>query len=615
MSSSSATPEKTKRGFGIVAIVKRKRSKKTTKESLSGSDQQINILPSTPEPDIQPEYTSATETIDFEEPRKTMATMQESQVAELSKQVTEAYEDLDQAEAKIEEQGKRIVALEGEVDELRKKSSALESKVNEFEKVSADLDDESFAAAQEFQHKKEVEDLKEQLEKRKTLEQDLLNANTELQEVKAQNEAMQFQKERSTTRDKMKTLSEEKSSKEEVTRLQKELKIVEHNLHQQKSLSEVQHKANLDSIQRIQQKNKALQNRCDEMEKERLQLKLENNRLAKKLEKSGSYTEKKRLQTEQEAAAIELKTIQRKNAKLEKRLSMSTQMLDLIEQGSTIMLNDMDSPTSSTSASGVTSPIPVTLSEARIISMEKELQQMETKLSAFEEEKSDLLTRAITAEKNVEGLTMKLKQVDSELFQEKEANNTLESQAESLRQQATTQLSPEGDGDTLQSKVLRLEKEIEQNSIKFRVKEKDLWATVEAQKQQITELEFEKIALEESLLIDESTDVEDDQEENLPATSEKVILLEEQLRLTNDQNLALEGEVDKLRNDAADMMKSLEFELADIAETSQDKIIKDLKQDLKQSGKQYEDTIREISRLQSIIDEQVSSYNNMYVSS
>ena len=609
--SSSSKPEKTKKGFGIVAIVKRKRSKKaSSKDSLGSNQQKPSTLPSPLEPDtsnIQVEGASVSESIDFGGPElqdsATMATMKESQVAELSKQLTEAYDDLDLAESKIEEDTKQIAALEGELDKLRKKSTALESKVAEFENVSADLDDDSFTVAQEFQYKKQIDDLKEKLEKRKKLEQELFDTKVELQETKAQYDAIQFQRERSTTRDKMKNLSQEKTSKDEVVRLQKELRTTEHKLQLQKSTLEAQQKASLDSIQRIQQKNKAIQKRCDELEKERLHFKLENGRLEKKLEKSGSYSEKKRIQTEQEAAAMELKNMQRKNAKLEKRLSMSTQMLDLIGQGSSMILDGASSPTRSESSSGVTSPVPITLSEARIMNLEKEIQQMEAKLSKFEEENHSLLERATTAEMNVEGLTMKLKEVDSKLFQEKEANNNLETKTESLRQQT---LSPIGEDDSPQAKIQQLETEIEQNAVKFRVKEKDLWATIEAQKRQVTELEMEKISLEERLLEDDSTDVEDDQaEEKSATTNEKVGALEEQLSLMRDNNEALQAEVEQLKSEAAEFMQSLESELGDVTDTSQEEIVTDLKQSLKERTIQYEDTIREIARLKNIIEEQV----------
>lgn len=543
-----------------------------------------------------------------------------SSVEELKRELDEAYKDLDLAETKVEEDAEKIKQLEAEIDKLHKKSSELEAKVSEIEKVSADLDDESFDAAQEFQYKKQIEELQQQLAKRETLEKQLTDTKLELQEVRAQYEAVQFQQQRSTTRDKMKILSDEKSSKEEVQRLQKELRAVERKNKQLELSYEAKLKANQESIQRVQEKNKALVKKCDEMEKDRLQMKVEKTRLEKKLEKTGSYAEKKRFKTEQEAAEMELQNMKRKNAKLEKRLSMSTQMMDIIGRGSTLVLDgqgSIGSPVSemSPTSSGMASPVPsMTLSEARILNLEKELHEMETKLGEISEENENLRDRAIIAERNVENLTKKLKEIDSELFHEKEANSSLEIEAEVLRQQATTPSMSIGDDNLLQKRVRELEKELEQNEIKFRVKEKDLWSTIEAQKRLLSDLEMEKIALEERLLDEEATDIEDDDTHTKPTAnlSKRVEELEEQLYVTNQENEQLKAEVEKLKNEAKEIMESLEAELGDSTDGGQRDFLKEqnaeLKMTLEEKTEQYVDTIREIARLKNIIEDQVRCY-------
>ena len=593
---SSSSTKSGKKSSGLLAIVKRKKSKKA-------SSTQEPILPLTEEQ---------------KEPVSSEATKM-SESAELSRQLAEAFEDLDLAETKIEEDAKKIAALEDEIKSLHKKSQELESKVTEMEKVSADIDDESFDTAKEFQYQQQIEELQQQLDKRRNLEKKLSDTNLELQEVRAQYEAVQFQKQRSTTREKMKSLSNEASSKEEVLRLQKEVRAAERKLQQQQATYEAKLKANLESMQRVQDKNKAIQKKCDEMEKEQLQLRMEKTRLEKKIEKSDTYKEKKRIKVEQEAAEMELKNMKRKHAKLEKRLSMSTQMLNVISRGSSIILDEHeeDSPASpasemSPSSSGVSSPVPsMTLSEARILNLEKEMQQLESQLSLANEENQKLRDRATTAESNVESLTKKLKEVDSELFHEKKANNSLEIEAESLRQQATTPSSSVGDDDFLQAQIKKLEREVEQNEVKFRVKEKDLWSTIEAQKRQITELEMEKIALEERLLEDDATDVEEDETAAKPsASSKRVEALEEELKLVSEENIELRAEVEKLQNEAREIMESLETELGDSIDGSQVDAIKqenqELKKTLEEKSEQYVDTIREIARLKSIIEDQVS---------
>ncbi len=586
--------------------MKRKKSKQEPQDSVPSQLQPKQIVQEVPIP--IPEVPIP------EVPIPEATAMSDARNDDLSRQLAEAFEDLDSAESKIEEDTKKIQALEDQIDILRKKSSKMESKVFEMEKVSAELDDASFDAAQEFQYKQQIEELQGQLEERKNLEQQLSDTKLELQEVTAQYDTVKFQQQRSTTRDKMKSLSDEKSSREEVTRLQKDLRGVERKLQQQEATYEAKLKANQDSIKRVQEKNKAIQKRCDEMENERLQLKVERTRLEKKLEKTGSYAEKKRIKTEQEAAEMELQNVKRKHAKLEKRFSMSTQMLDMIGQGSSLMLDrNGDSPISefSPSSSGVASPVPVmTLSEARIDNLERELYQLEHQLTTTSEENHNLKDRATTAEKNVENLTKRLKEIDSELFHEKEANTSLEMEADTLRQQATTPTSPIGDDNSLQTRFKKLEKEIQQSEIKFRVKEKDLWATIEAQKQQISELEIDNITLEERLLEDEATDVEDDEPQNKSSanSTNRIDELEQQLHSSQVENEELRAEIEKLQAEAKEIMESLEAELGDSTDGGRSDLIQqnaDMKNTLEEKSEQYLDTIREIARLKNIIEDQV----------
>lgn len=587
-----------KKSSGILSIVKRKKSKKESAQDFVA----------VPEETVTVQGTSTPET----------AAMEANSHEQLSKQLSEAYEDLDLAEMKIDEDAKNIEALNDEIDALREKSLNLESKISKMESVSAELDDTSFDAAQEFQYKKQIEELQGQLEERKNLEKQLSDVKIELQEVQAQYETVQFQQQRSTTRNKMKSLSDEKNSKEEVVRLQKELRATERKLQQQELMYEAKLKVKQESIQRVQDKNKALLKKCDEMDKERLQLKVEKSRLEKKLEKTGSYAEKKRMKTEQEAAELELQNMKKKHAKLEKRLSMSTQMLDIIGQGSSLMLDggpDSSSPISefSPSSSGLSSPVPtMSLSEARIMNLEKELEQLDIKLNMANEENDALKDRAITAEKNVDSLSMKLKEVDSDLFNERRTSSSLELEAEMLRQQSATPSSPMGDDGSLQAHVKKLENDIQQREIKFRVKEKDLWSTIEAQKKQISELEMDKIVLEERLLEDEATDVEDD-EATTTNTTKEIEDFQQKLQEANSENMALKEEIEKLKAEAQEIMDSLEADLGDSTDSDQKELLKqqnkELKISLEEKSDEYLDTIREIARLRNIIEDQVTMFS------
>lgn len=587
----SSKEKSTKRGFGIIAISKKKKSKKKT--SGAGIDERNTS-----------DTITEVETIDFVE-----GAAMDDEVVELTKQLEQARTELDSAEEKMGKDAVRIVKLEEELKNSQELTEKLQEKVGEFEKISGDLDDESYGAAQEFQLKQQVDKLRVELEKRKNLEHQLTETKTELQEIKSQYEEIQFKQSQTNTRSKIKSLTEEKVNRDEVLRLQKEVRSLEHKLKYDQSTFDAQLKAGQDSLQRAQEKTKAIQMRFDEVEKERLELKITNTRLEKKLEKVGSYAEKRRLQTEQETAELELHNLRRKNAKLEKKLSMSQQMLDIIETGSDIM-SDVGDVDRSRRSSGTLSPIPVTLSEARIMNLEREVNQLEMKNSKLIREIEELKDRSADAGQSSDLLSLKVSQLEEQLANEKKTVEELEKEAQS-RNRAISELESElekvtshGSGSgyvqSLQGKIGELEKLVEETETKFRVKEKDLWATIESQKKKIQEIEMEKLKLELGEDEEELTDVEEEEPAEPPSEMrERLESLQVELESVKIHNEQLKTDLEKQAADTEEFLKSVESELESVAPTDNT----ELRKELREKTKEHEDALREIERLERRISE------------
>ena len=437
---------------------------------------------------------------------------------------------LKQAGGKIRGQELTIASLQSELQKSQKELEESQDELANMAQITENLDDDSFHEAQEFQLKKKIGELQEELTKRKNLERQVNTLKEEIQDLQTQNQELRFQEERSSTRSKMKSLSEEKTLKEEVQRLQKELRASERKLKIESSNIDAQMKVAQDSNERLQEKVKIAQRRADEIEKEKMDLRIENNRLMKKLESSGSFAEKKRFQNEQETAQLELKNLKRKTERLEQKLITASQQ----------MLNTagLESSEGSGESGGASFAPRQTLSEARIGHLEKELAQLEATVSKLKKENSTLADKASGCEQTSEVFALKVKQLDQQLSKETTKAEEMETELNRLRQLAA------GDsGEDYLTKVLKqiedLEKGAKEQETRFHVKEKDLWSTIEAQKKQIQELEMEKLALELGEEEEGEQSDSDDRRSETPKMSSEVISLREEVEKLKSENQTL----------------------------------------------------------------------------
>ena len=292
-------------------------------------------------------------------------------------------------------------------------------------------------------------DLESELHKKNEQVKELAD---EVAELRAQNQELRFQLERTDTRSKMKSISEEKQNKEEIQRLQKELRTTEQTLKLTTSDFEAQLKVYQDKNDRLQEKIKIVNSNFDKLDKERLELKLENSRLQNKLDKSGSFVEMKRIQTVRDTVEMELENLKRKNEKLEEQL-------------------DSDGIGGNTS-----------------------IQSQKRELFRLKEENKSLQDKRESLEQTTEVLSLKVKQLDDQLKTERMRAEEMEADVEKLRQ--ITDSGSENYIESLLQQKEKLQATCTDLETSFKVKEKDLWLTIESQKKTIEELEIAQLKLE-----------------------------------------------------------------------------------------------------------------------
>ena len=551
-------------------------------------------------------------------------------------------------------QEEKFQELERELKESQELVRRLEKKAAQYENVSAELDDDSYDAAQMFQLKKELSDTREELAKYDALKQELTDTKQELAEFRAQNEELVMQQSRKSTRTDIQRIRAEKTTREEVERLHKELRQMERNTKSQTSMVEAQLKVSKDSLQRAAEKAQALQRRLDLVDKERMDLKLENQRLTRKLEKSDSYVEKKRTQMEAETHQMEIANLKRKTVKLEKQLSLSTMNLtDINELGDSFNIGKpirSSSRPMSQVSSGTTSPIPMTLSEARIENLEKEVHTLEEQNSTLESQNVSLKDELSAAQQKATILIVQVEQLQAGIGSESQPQDVLTQLPQyhnSIPQQ------PVSNGDTrdeatvhqeLQQEIAKLKKELENKGTELRVRVKEMKATNEELKRQVEELEMEKLRLElgedeEEGEGEDMTDTEEDakQKENGKPTEdakppqedesevkvlrERLMSLQDELHFVSQNNTNLQAKLEQQKKEAEVFVKSIESELSDVREaeeerTREEKLVErneELKNKLREQQDTCSDMIRETARLKSVLTDQVCMFVHAFV--
>ena len=532
------------------------------------------------------------------------------------------------------EDADRVAVLEQALEASRTVILQLRQKVEQFEKASAELDDESYDAAQTFQLKKELTDLREELAKIEEMKHELADAKHELAELRAQNEELELQQSRKSTRTDIQRIKSEKTTREEVERLHKELRQMERNATSQTAMVEAQLKASKDSLQRAAEKTQALQRRLDLVDKERMDIKLENQRLSRKLEKSDSYAEKKRAQMEVESQEMEISNLKRKNSKLEKQISLSTMNLsDIGKIGGSFNIPNpsrTDSRNDSHVSSGTSSPIPMTLSEARVENLERELQTLEEQNTTLETKNEALKKELQAAQDKAMVLTSQVDQLQSAGGSQQEGEDVL-TQLPQFQQNSVANRPAQDDSlfNELQQEVAKLKKELDDKGTELRVRVREMKATNDELKRQVEELEMEKLRLE--LGEDEEgggTDTEEgeqkekevtpqpqpaDDDSEVKVLRERLMSLQDELVNVSQNNDELQAKLTKQQEEAERFMQSIASELNEVQPTEEEKSreqkLTERNEELKAKINEQQDAmnnmIKETARFKAIIADQV----------
>ncbi len=471
----------------------------------------------------------------------------EDLLEDLKSQLQFAKNDLEAAESKIDEDEDLIASLEGRLQALQAELDRTREKLIDLEKSSQS-------------HTANIPGQNEDLQERIALDKQVKDLSHEVAELRAQNQELTFQQERNNTRSKIKSINEDKQNKEEQQRLQKEVRKAEQALKMATSTYEAQLKASQDKNDRLLEKIKVATSRFDELDKERLELKLENSRLQNKLEKSGSFIEMKRIQTVQETVQMELDTLKRKNIKLEEDLANSGG-----ERNSSV-------------------------------------QNQKRELTKLKEENKILVEKNESLEQTSEVFALKVKQLDSHLAAEKA--RTIKSEAELEKLKKLSNLSQEDYIADLHQQIEALKTRLVDIETNFKVKEKDLWLTIEAQKKTIEELEIAKLKLElgedeevdDHGGIEKSTEVQSSEEnQRLMAENEK---MREELQTVDDQQALLEEKLEELSSANSSLENTLKERTSE-GELLKNKLVS-CQEELYASSLQEEKLVKELDEAKDI---------------
>ena len=386
-----------------------------------------------------------------------------------------------------------------------------------------------------------------------------------LQETRAQYEQLEAETRRSTTRSKISSISDDKRARDEVARLQKDLRQMERNLQAESAHMQAQLKASQDSLQRAQDKTIHMQRRVDAIDKEKLELKIANQRLSKKLEKQGLFAEKKRLELEKESHELELSNLRRKTSKLEKRLSMSQQLLDSISSPPRSDIMSPDGIRSPRSPASVVSPIPETLSESRIRHQEQELAQLGEELRRLRKEnerlRSEIAAGANQSLPNANPEAQlntipevqdsgRVEELEKLLTEEKQRCVGLQAEVEAFQSRVAAG-SEEAYVQELQHKYDKLQKAYEDKETQLRVQTKTWKATNDEIKRQMEELEIAKLKAElgEGEEGEEGEDTDTEESAEISGLRERLNSVHSELTAAQSTNEELQAEIEKRKQE------------------------------------------------------------------
>lgn len=193
-------------------------------------------------------------------------------------------------------------------------NSSLRAKVDELESVVKTLQET-------------IDQLENELQESRSCKDELVNANHDLQEALAATEQLRADRDRGRTRFRLQELTEERRVRDELAKLQKEYLNLQVTAKKEKEELEAQLGIARNSLKKMQEKVNKAQKQVDGLEKEKIELQIENRRLERR--QSSSTSIKSREKIEEEAKELEIQNLRRANQRLQKRMSLTGSMIAL----------------------------------------------------------------------------------------------------------------------------------------------------------------------------------------------------------------------------------------------------------------------------------------------
>lgn len=442
----------------------------------------------------------------------------------LREELQTARQHVQSLRERAELDGKKIAEIETRCAQLQNEKGQWEEGIAQAEDIAL-LNSSLRAKIDELEMlvkplKETVEQLENELLESKSCKEELGDVKHDLEEALAEVEQLRAERDRGITRSRLQGLTGERGIRDELAKLQKEFLKLEFTAKKEKEELEAQLGLARDGLTRVQEKANKAQKQVDALEKEKVELQIENRRLEKRQLNSTSAKSRERI--EEEAKELEIQNLRRTNQRL-KRMSITGSMLAL---DTVVETDNLASQRVSPDVSG-----------------EVEMKKMMDRQRKLEDElnKSQSIILA---------LKERLKRSEKSLETEREDLSHIRTEYDKLK----TYLE-EGDKryvDEISSKVLELKSQLESREEEFRETEVDL-------KTRNRNLQSQLDALFDNggQLPDEDEEVNDDEDEEIAVLKDKIVHLEDQLNMTRAQKQELEERIAREEREVMELAASI----------------------------------------------------------
>ena len=373
-----------------------------------------------------------------------------------------------------------------------------------------------------------IEQLEKELQESRSCKDKLGNAMHDLQEALAEIEQLRAERNRGFTRSRLQELTGERGVREELAKLQKEFLKLEFTAKKEKAEAEAKLGLARDNLKKMQEKANNAQKQVDVLEKDKIDLQIENRRLEKR--QLGSLGIKSREKIEEEAKELEIQNLRRTNQRLQKCMSLTGSMMALDTMVEADSYKDDSSLAHRISPPDANCEVQMKKLTDRQRKLEEELNKSQTIILALKE---------------------RLKRAEKTLEAEREDSLHIRAEYDKLKNYLDA-----GDKcyiDEISLKISELKSQLEFRDEEFQEKERDLKARNRNLQSQLDALFDNGGQLPDGMKLDE----EDEEVEEDSVLKEKIAHLEEELKKTKGQKQALEERIAREEKEVEELAASL----------------------------------------------------------